>query len=132
MANSVTAILCRALRLIRSNEVEAYAAIVDRLKGMTVRFDFEDTLYLSVNDDEIVQSSGSRLSEISVRGERHVVRDIVYGKITFTQAVYSGKLEIAGAIGPLTCALSAMDYFIASLLRISDAKELLRALEAAE
>ena len=132
MSNTVTAILCRALRMIRSSELEAYAAIRDRLKGMTIRFDFDDTLYLSVSGDEIVQSSGSQPSDVFVRGSSRIVRDIVHGKITLTQAVCTGKLDIAGAIGPLTCALSAMDYFVASLLRIKEARELLRALEAAE
>ena len=131
MSNSVTATLCQALRLIRLREPDAYIAMTKRLEGMTVRLDFDDTLYLHVTGDEIVQSFAPGSSEISVIGDRHIVLDLVYGKITFTQAVYSGKLEIAGAIGPLTCALSALEYFVASLLRIEDAEELLIALEAA-
>lgn len=131
MSNSVTATLCQALRLIRLREPDAYIAMTKRLDGMTIRLDFDDSLYLHVNGDEIVQSIAPGSSEISVTGDRHIVLDLVYGKITFTQAVYSGRLEIAGAIGPLTCALSALEYFVASLLRIEDAEELLIALEAA-
>ena len=130
MSNSVSAILCRALRLIRVQQPQAYNAIARRLEGMTIRFDFDDRLYLQVKDDEIIQSAAPRSSEISVRGDRSIVLALVQGNITLTRAVYAGKLEIAGAIGPLTCALSAVDYFVASLLRIDDAQDLLLALEA--
>ena len=41
MRNSVEAILCRALRLIQSKEPVAYAAIANRLEGLTIYFDFE-------------------------------------------------------------------------------------------
>lgn len=130
MSNTISGILCRALRLIRYEQPQAYQAIAARLEGMTVRFDFDDTLYLRVEDDEILQSGDAVSSDVLVRGERPIVRRLVTGKITLTQAVYAGELEIAGAIGPLSCALSAADFFIASLLRIEDTQELLTALEA--
>ena len=130
MSNSVSAILWRALRLIKLDEPHAYTAIANRLEGMTLNLDFDSSLSLQVRHGEIVQSPFSQDSQISVVGDRSVVLDLAYGRISFTKAVYSGKLEIAGAIGPLTCALSAVDYFVAALLRIDSAHELLIALEA--
>ena len=130
MSSSVSSILCRALHLIRYEQPHAYQAIADRLDGMTVRFDFDDTLFLTGEDDEILQSVDANGSDVAVSGDRAIVRCLVNGKITLTQAVYTGELEIAGAIGPLSCALSAADFFIASLLRIDHTQELLTALEA--
>ena len=128
MSSSVSGVLWRALRLIKLEQPPAYTAIANRPEGMRIHLDFGGILSLEVNNGEIIQAPVSRNSQISVVGNRDIVLDLVYGKISFTKAVYSGKLEIAGAIGPLTCALSAVDYFVAALLRIDCAEELLTAL----
>ena len=128
--NSVEAILCRALRLIQSKEPVAYAAIANRLEGLTIYFDFETPIFLETLDGKIVQSYSGAGSDIAVSGRRNFVLDVVYGKMTLTKAVRNGNIEVAGAIGKLTCALSAVEYFTAALLRIEDAHDLVKALEA--
>ena len=130
MRNSVEAVLCRALQLIQSKEPKAYAAIVNRLEGLTIHFEFENPIFLETCDGKIVQSHSGVGSDITVSGRRSIVLDVVYGRITLTKAVHNGNIEVAGAIGKLTCALSAVEYFVAALLRIEDAHELVKALEA--
>ena len=130
MHNSVEAVLCRSLQLIQHEEPQAYAAIVSRLEGLTIHFEFENPIFLETYDGKIVQSHSRAGSDITVSGRRNIVLDVVYGKMTLTKAVHSGSIEVVGAIGKLTCALSAVEYFVAALLRIEDAHELVKALEA--
>ena len=85
---------------------------------------------LEAREGILYQSSGSRVSDVQVLGNRMTVIDLIRGRITFAQAVCSGRLEITGAIGQLTCALSAVEYFVSALLRIDASEELVKALEA--
>ncbi len=116
--------------MIRAKEPTAYAAIANRLEGLTIRFDFDNPIFLETLDGKIMQSYSGLGSDITVSGERNFVLDVVYGRLTLTKAVHSGNIEVAGGIGKLTCALSAVEYFVAALLRIEDAHELVKALEA--
>ncbi|MEM7468271.1 MAG: hypothetical protein AAF387_15480 [Pseudomonadota bacterium] len=130
MSESVEGIFCRSLRLIQLSEPIAYAAIAERLDGMTLRLNFDSFLILAARDGEIFQTSEREKNDIVVAGDRSIVIDLVHGRISLTKAVYLGKVEVTGAIGKLTCALSASEYFIAALLRIDEAEELVKALEA--
>lgn len=130
MSESITTILSRAIRLIALEEPRAYKELAYRLEGMFVSFEFEDAICLEAREGELYWSSNPRHSDIQVRGNRHAVLELIDGKATLSQTVISGRLDIMGSIGELCRALSAVDYFIAALLRIDAAAELVRALEA--
>lgn len=111
-------------------EPQAYKELAFRLEGMFVSFHFEDAICLEARNGEVYLSGEPGCSDIQVSGNRNAVIDLIDGRTTLSQAVISGRLDIVGAIGELSRALSAVDYFIAALLRIDAASELVRALEA--
>lgn len=111
-------------------EPQAYKELAFRLEGMFVSFYFEDAICLEARNGEMYLSGEPEHSDIQVSGNRNAVIDLIDGRTTLSQAVISGRLDIVGSIGELSRALSAVDYFIAALLRIDAASELVRALEA--
>ena len=130
MSESVTSILSRAIRMIAIEQPNAYEQMVYRLEGLFVSFHFENALYMEAKQGELYLSAEPASSDIQIHGDRSAVLDLISGRSTLSQTVYSGRLDIKGRIGELGRALSAVDYFIAALLRIETASELVEALEA--
>lgn len=132
MFEPVTKILQRALTLIEVEQPAAYREIALRLDGLIVNLRFEDGLSIEGRDGALYQTSLRQKFDVNVIGDRATIVEMIHGQTTFSRAVRSGKIEVIGAIGKLTCALSASEYFISALLRVDSARSLLDTLEGVQ
>ncbi|MEZ4310527.1 MAG: hypothetical protein R3F14_20990 [Polyangiaceae bacterium] len=137
----MTDLLRRALRLIAAAQPTASAELAASLEGISLAITIsgEPDLTLSPRGGALLETppplpsatpeSGGRLTRIGVRTDRAMVRKLVSGHTTLTQAIRSGAVDLRGTTAALTTALGAFEIFVGALLRTDDADQLREELE---
>ena len=105
MAESIPALLRRALALVREHQPTAHAA------------------------GALLEVAVPPRADIRLAAERPAITALVLGRATLTQSLRSGAIELAGTTAALRRGLLGFEYFVSALLRIDAADELRRELE---
>jgi hypothetical protein len=131
VAEPVTNILRRALRLVEERRGDAYAEMATSLDGLTL------AVSVSAEDGLVLRGAGGVLAEgvldasahIRLSTDRSTIRALLAGRVTLNGALRSGAIELVGTTEALGRGLRAFEYFICALLRIDEAEQLRRELE---
>lgn len=132
MAEAVTAILKRALRLIAERRGDALAEMVSALDGLAISVTVarEPGLVLRGGGGELREVVGNEGAAIRLETDRGSIGDLLAGRTTLNAALRSGAIGLAGTTGDLARGLRAFEYFVGALLRIDEAEALRRELES--
>lgn len=131
MAEPVTAILRRALRLIDEEHPRASESIASALRGLSVSVAIanEPAMTLAVVNGALVETDSADPAAIRVRTDRATVRRLLAGGQTLTQSLRRGAVELSGTTKSLMRGLHAFEHFVGALLRSNEADDLRRELE---
>ena len=99
------------------------------LDGLRLSADFDSRLTLVARDGALQCCANDAIADIRLSGARGTLLDLIAGRVTLTETLRSGTLELAGPQAALARALLAAEYFVGALLRIRAATQLLADLE---
>ncbi len=129
MAESIPALLRRALALVRAHQPAAHAALTTTLDGLTIALTIGDAMALHSDAGALLEVVLPARADIRLAAERPAITALVLGRATLTQSLRSGAIELAGTTAALRRGLLGFEYFVSALLRIDAADELRRELE---